>query len=530
MSTGAIVARAAGAIIVMNLLSRLLGFVRDVAVAQAYGATAAVDAYMVAYNMPFLIQAVLGGALMTAIVPVFTQYWVKEEDKPQAWRVLNIILNVTAVGLILASILGIVFSTQLVNLFAPGFTGEVVDLAAELTAIMFPAVIFMGVGMLFNGVLNAGGHFAIPATTTGFSNLVILFTVIFFSSTYGIHGLAVGTLVSMLGYLIIQVPVLKKMGWKWTPAIDISHPGVRTVGKDLLPILIGVAVNQVYLTINNFMASGLEEGSIAALNYAWKLMQVPLGIFVVAISNAIFPTLSTQAIKGQLDELVATMMKGLKLVALITLPASVGLMVLPIPIIKLLFERGAFDETATVMTAAALVAFSVGIFAQAANLVIIRAFYARHRTVLPVVLSFLSIVINIILSLIFREYLLKVSPQIAHAGLPLANSIAGTVNTVLLYYYLRKDLPVLKRYSFIGSFSKVFLASLIMGVGAWLTDQGLAIALADYTSRAFLALRVMISIGVGVGLFGILVYLFKVEEVDLIKGMILQKLGKKRGV
>lgn len=501
MTTGQKIASAAGGIVLMNLFSRLLGFGREMVIADEFGASMAVDAYLVAYTIPYFLQAILGAALVTAAVPIFTQYIV-DDNKDEAWKVASILINLTGLILVGFTVLGVVGASLLVKMMAPGFGPEAAELATFLTKIMFPTVIFMGVGMLLTGILNAFHFFAVPAFAPGFSSLVIILTVIFLGGQYGIYGLAVGTLVSMVGFLLVQFPLLKKLKFKYTFSLDYSHPAVKKVGVTIMPIVIGVAVNQIYFALNRIFASGLAEGSIAALNYAMRLMNLPLGIFVVAVSTAIFPALAAQAIKNEKRELGHTLMRGLRLVTLVSIPAAVGLIVLAEPVVRLLFERGAFDHRATLMTAQALVFFSIGMFAQAANLVITRAYYAVDDVRTPVIMSLISVGVNLILSFIL------VTPM-GHGGLALANSLAATVNTVLLYFYLNRHLESVPHYKFFVSLGKISLASLLMG---YLTVKTFTIL------PGHLVIQVAGAIGAGVVVYGLAVLVLREEEaLNLIK-------------
>ncbi|MDW7674354.1 MAG: murein biosynthesis integral membrane protein MurJ [Bacillota bacterium] len=495
MSAGNKMVKAAGAIVIMNLLSRLLGFGREMAIADKFGVSTAVDAYLVAYTIPYFLQAILGAALVTAVVPIFTEYLVEKREK-EAWMLVSNLLNISFAVLLLFTIMGVGFSTLLVKLTAPGFNPEATELASSLTKIMFPSVIFMGVGMLLTGILNAFHYFALPAFAPGFSSLVIIIAVIVFGSKYGITGLAVGTLVSMLGFLIIQLPILRKLGFRYSFTFDYKHPDIKRIAATIMPIVIGVAVNQIYFAINRVFASGLAEGSIAALNYAFRLMQLPLGIFVVAVSSVIFPTLSAQAIAKDYPKLKATLMRGLRLVTLIAIPAGVGLIVLAEPIVALLFERGAFDATATAMTAKALIFFSVGMFAQAANLVITRAYYAVQDVRTPFIMSLISIIVNVVLSFILIK-------PLTHGGLALANSLAATVNTGLLYFYLTRHLEGLPHKQLGASLLKILIAS---GVMAWFTLKIFTLV------SGSLMIQVAIAILVGAFVYGGLIILLREEE------------------
>ena len=314
--------------------------------------------------------------------------------------------------------------------YGPGFDQPTRDLAALLTIIMFPSVVFMGAGMLITGILNARKSFAVAAFAPGFSSLIIILSVLFLGDL-GIEYLAWGTLLSFAGGFLIQVPALYRAGFSYKWEWSLKHPEVKGIFTNLLPIFLGTAVNQIHLAINRFFASGLAEGSISALNYSGKLMNLPMGIFALAISSAIFPTLSEQAVKDDRDALGKTLLKGLRMVLLVTIPASAGLMALKTPVVKLLFERGAFDQTATAMTAEALFYFALGMFAMAANMVITRAYYALRDVKTPLYLGLISIAVNIIFSIVLM-------PLLGHSGLALANTTAAVFVSATMYWGLEK--------------------------------------------------------------------------------------------
>ncbi|MGI6713173.1 MAG: murein biosynthesis integral membrane protein MurJ [Bacillota bacterium] len=508
------IAKAAGVVLIMNLASKILGFVRETFIAHEFGASNFTDAYLVAYTLPYFLQAILGFALVTAVVPILTKYLV-DGDYDEAWHVASTILNLTLVALTVFTIIGIAGAAFLVKITAPGFTPELAKLATGLAQIMFPSVVFMGVGMVITGILNASYKFAVPAFAPGFSNLIIIFSVVFFGARFGITGLAVGTLISFIGFLLLQVPVLRSVRFKYSFVIDIKHPAVRQAVVSIGPIILGVAVNQIYFALNRIFASGLAEGSISALNYANKLMNLPLGVFVAAVTSAIYPALSAYAIKGDRKALTDTMLRGLNMVCLITIPAAVGLMVLKVPVVQLLFERGAFDRQDTIATAIALFYFSLGLFPGAANMIITRAYYAVDDVKTPVVVGAFSIIINLVLSILFLNYL-------SHAGLALANSLAAAANTVMLFIKLKKHLPYLQGRNLLISLGKSCLASLIMAI---LTGSTMFFFTARFELEMSrnVALAVMTAVTVGLVSYVISVVLLKVEEVCYIKNALLQK-------
>ncbi|HHT62349.1 MAG TPA: murein biosynthesis integral membrane protein MurJ, partial [Clostridia bacterium] len=436
----------------------------------------------------------------------------------EAWHVASTILNLTALVLSFLTILGMVGAGFLVKITAPGFNPDSARLAAYLTRIMFPSVVFMGVGMVISGILNASYKFAIPAFAPGFSNMIIIASVVLFSARYGITGLAVGTLVSFMGFLVLQIPVLKRVKFKYSLVLDLKHPAVRQLMLTIGPIVLGVAVNQINLALNRIFASWLAEGSISALNFAMKLMNLPQGIFVAAVASAIYPTMSAFAIKGEKKFFSETLLRGLGMVSLITIPAAVGLMVLRVPIIQLLFERGAFDHAATLATASALLYYSLGLFPGAANMVITRAYYAVGDVRTPVFAGIFSIAVNLILSVLFMG-------PLAHSGLALANSLATGANTLYLYYGLRKHLSFLKGKKLLISLGKICLASGMMALATWWAAAFLGTRL-DLEAKGNLALLVISTIALGGCSYFAFVIMLKVEDVRLLLDDLWKKIKK----
>ncbi len=513
------IARSAGIILIINMAVKILGFLRETFIARGFGATWLTDSYLVAYTLPYFLQAILGYALVTVVVPVLTKYRL-EEDSAQASLVGSSLINLMSILLAGLTIIGIIIAPGLVFITAPGLPPEAAALSVKLARIMFPSVVFMGVGMVITGILNSGFRFGWAAFAPGCSNLIIILGVVFFPGA-GITGLAYATLISFLGLLLIQLPSLKKSGFKYTLVCDFRHPAVRGVLRDILPIVLGVAVNQIYFALNRVFASGLAEGSISALNYASKLMNLPVGIFVAAVASAIYPSLSARALEKDAGLLAETMEKGLGLVALVAIPSAVGLIVLRNPIVALLFERGAFDAQATQITAYALLFFCLGLVPVALNMVLTRAYYALGDVRTPVMVGLLSIIANIIASLLFLK-------PLGHGGLALANSLAALINTVILYLGLGKKIPGLITAGFGKALLKMLSASLIMALCLY-AFLPLLKALGGYGS-AWLALRIGVLVALGAAAYLLAAFFLKVKEIKelltLIKHKILHSPGK----
>jgi len=449
------IARAAALVLAMNLGSRLLGFVRDAVIAREFGASGATDAYLVAYTLPYSLQAVLGMAFVTVMVPAITSYLVKGEED-EGWRVASSVFNGTGLVLAFFTILGLVFAPVLVGILAPGFDQEDLVLATRLTRIMFPSILFMGLGMMVTGVLNSHKRFGLPAFAPAFTNIIIILAVVFFGANYGIEGLAAGTLVGFVGFLVIQLPGLKRIEMRYQLILDREHPAVRKVAVAVLPATFAVAVNQIVLAMNRFFASGLVPGSITALDFGNRIMNLPLAIFAAAVSTVIFPTLAEEAAGKDLASFSRTFFRGLRLVSMAILPAAVGLMVLGEPVVRLLFQRGAFDAGATHLTAGALLYFSAGLWFLASNTLLTRAYYALEDLRTPVIAGLAAIFSNLIFSFAFL-------PVLGHQGLALANTLAAGVNAFFLFFFLYRRLPGWREAGLGIPLMKMLVASLLMG-------------------------------------------------------------------
>ncbi|GEA14697.1 putative lipid II flippase MurJ [Moorella sp. E308F] len=510
-------AKAASIVLLLNLLSRVLGFVRDASIAARFGAGPATDAYLVAYTIPFFLQTILGMAFVTVMVPVVTAYLVRD-DRDQAWAIASAVGNWTFLIMTLLAAAGAGLAPWLVQVLAPGFAGPVYDLTVKLTRIMFLSLPFMGTGMLISGILNAGYIFTSPALAPAVSNLVIIATVVLAGQAFGITGLAVGTVLSFAAYLAIQLPDLPRLQFRYSWRLLSHHPAVKRIGRNLLPVSLSLAVVQLYLATNRFFASRLAAGSITALDFGNRLVTLPLGIFVASVTTAVFPSLAEQAARQDRREMAHLVDRGLGLVALTIMPAAAGLIVLREPLVRLVFERGAFDPRATTMTAVAVLFYSLGLLAQAMHPILTRAFYALQEVVVPVTTGLFSVTLNIIFS-----YLLV--PYLGHGGLALANSLAASLYSLLLYLALYRRLPELKAAALLGSTLRTGMAAVGMGLLVWLAGRGLGV-FAWSQSLLGLFIRLTGLIAAGVFLFWGLALLLRIEEVNLISFMLRRRLHR----
>ena len=496
-----VVLKATVLIMVLTLLSRILGFVREMVLASVFGASKVIDAYLAAQIVPNFFASFIGGGLMVVVIPIINEY-LTQKDQKSANYVTNSILTVAYIALGAITIIGIFTAPYLINFVGSGFQGETFKLAQLFSTWLFPLAVFMSLTQILSGVLNAYQHFLAPALGPVLNNVILISIILLFGKTKGVLALVGGTLAGWIAYQLIMLPALKKTGYKYQPVFDLRHPVVIRAWQMFLPVIIGTTFSQLNLLVDRMLASSLTEGSISALNYASKLYQLPLGIISLAVSSAIFPSLSALSSQGEKEKLIDLTRFGLKLSTVISLPAQVGLMVLATPIVAVLFERGAFDERATSMTSGALFFYSIAIVFYVINIVLTRLFYAQNDTITPLKVGALAVFGNIGLNLILVKIL-------AHRGLALGTSFATILSNVLFFYYAQKKTGNLFNKDLNSFFAKSFAASLIMGIFIYKSYNLL------FTMGQAAALFLAIAFG-GV-LYFLLLVLFKVEEVKYLK-------------
>ncbi len=455
------IAKAASVVGGATFLSRVFGFIRDMVVAQFFGAGLATDAFFVAFRIPNLLRRLVGeGSLTASFIPVYTEY-INQRPKKEGDELVNTSFSLLALLLIVVVGLGIVFSPWIVKVMAYGFSQEPEKfrLTVLLNRVMFPYIFFIGLVALAMGVLNAWKHFAAPALAPVLLNIAIIACALLFSGLLEepILALAIGVLIGGVAQLLLQIPFMWKRGISFRPQFTFSHPGVKRVASLMAPSILGLGVTQFNVLISTFLASYLPEGSVSYLYYADRLLEFPMGIFAIAIATAVLPTLSEYSARNNLQGLKETVSFALRLVFLVTLPAMVGLIVLRHPILNLLFRRGAFTALSVDMTAQALLYYALGLAGFAGVRVIVPAFYSLQDTKTPVKVAFLALLANAGFGIIFMF-------PLRHGGLALATSVAAALNFILLLVVLKRRLGRMGAARILRSFYRSLVASILMGV------------------------------------------------------------------
>ncbi|RLT28328.1 MAG: murein biosynthesis integral membrane protein MurJ [Chloroflexi bacterium] len=423
---------AAGIVAMGFVASRLLGLLRSVAIAHAFGTDPQLSAYWVAFRLPDLVFQVLAGAtLSAAFIPTFSRVRMRNGEA-SAWRLASDVLNIVSIATTIMAIIAFILAPVIVPWLAPGLGNssgralELRQLAVNLTRVMLLSPIMFGVSGMVTGILNARQHFFAPALAPLIYNLSIIAGALLLARPFGVRGLAAGVVIGSVGHLLVQLPALRTVGMRWAPSIDLNSPGVREVARLMGPRVIGLAAAQLNFITVVFFASYVSDEAISALTYAFLIAMLPVGVVGMAISTAVFPTLAQQAAAQQMETMRESLSRSLRLILFLAIPASVALMLLAWPVVRITLQRGAFDGHSTDLVAAAVIWYSIAVFAHSGTEILSRGFYAVADTRTPVALAVLAVIVNAGLSAAL------VSP-FGVRGLAAATSVAAIIEFALLF-------------------------------------------------------------------------------------------------
>ncbi|MDD5016114.1 MAG: murein biosynthesis integral membrane protein MurJ [Atribacterota bacterium] len=511
METKHKIAKYAGIVILATLFCRILGLGREIVISNRFGAGIETDAFFIAFMIPNLLRSFLGeGALNSAFIPIFTEYLTNHDRKKAEYFASNV-LSILMIILIIIVILGILGAPLLIDIIAIGFKNNLYkyQLAINLTRIMFPYIGFVAVAALFMGILNSYDHFLVPALAPAMLNISVIIFALALSFKYGIFSIAWGVVLGGLGQALIQAPILIRKKIKYNFVVNFNDPGTKKMLKLLIPAMVGLAITEINVVVDRTIASTLIDGSISALYYANRLIQFPLGVFGIAISIAIFPTLAKHIAKNNIPEFKKSLIFGLRMLLFTTIPSVVGLIVLKDSLIRLIYEHGTFNRVASNMTASALLYYSIGLFAYACVRLITMSFYALKDAKTPVKIGIYIVFINIVLDLILVRYL-------AHSGLAFATSIAAILNLIILLKVLTDRTGTIELKPQGLFLIKIVISSIFLGIICILISNYFANVL-DLNNKYNQAIQVIVSIFSGGTVYLISSYLLGVKEVRSLK-------------
>lgn len=527
------IARAAGTVMFAFAFGQIIGLIRRILVAQAFGAGAELDAFVAANRVSeTLFNLVAGGALGSAFIPTFTGLLAKD-DKKSAWKLASAVANWVALVLSLLAALAAIFAPQIVrHALAPGFSANPAQFALTVTLLriqLFSAILF-GLSGLVMGILNSHQVFLIPALTPSMYQIGMIFGVLVLVPSMGIYGLAWGVVIGAFFHLALQVPSLLKLNRqdakstkgslsspRYIPTLGFGDANVGEVIRLMGPRLLGVAVVQLNFWVNTWLASSMADGSVAGIEYAFALMLMAQVAIAQSIATAAMPTFSAQYALGKLDEVRHSLAATIRGVLLLSVPAAVGLILLRVPLITLLYQRGEWTERSTQLVAWALLWYAVGLVGHSVMEILARAFYSLHDTKTPVIVGMIAMSLNVVFSIAFAALFERIG-WMPHGGLALANSLATALEMVGLLVLMRKRLGGIEGASILRGLGKVTLAAAGMGSVLFWWNQ------AQITSAAWLSALGGIAIGGPVYFVG--VWVLKIPEIRDGVAFIRRRLGK----
>ena len=512
MSAAGSLARAGLIVSGAFLVSRVLGYVRIFVIADTFGATPELDAFFAAFRIPDLIfQLVAAGALSSALIPIVSGLFTTGEHD-RAWRVVSTVINLMLIGLAVLSVSLFILAPVVVPIITPGFEGAQLEATIELTRIMLLSPIFLALGAVATSVLNAGGRFAAAAVAPVVYNLAIIGGALLLGPTLGVDGLAFGVVAGSLGHLLVQVRPLARFGFRYSPRIEPSDPQARKALVLMAPRAIGLGASQITFIIVTALASLLGTGAVSDFNFAFALLQIPLGIIGVPLGIVVLPSLSRDAAVGREDAFAGLLTRALRLLIYVMIPIAVLAAVVRRPVVEILFGSGKISEADLDLIAATLAAFLVGLTAHALIAVLARAFYARQDTVTPVLAAVAAVAINCTLAI------LLVGPY-GLPGIALAIAIAAWIEAVTLLAILYRRLPHLELSGLGRVGAEAIVACIVAGLGAsWMLGV-VGDALGTDPGRVLLIVQVVL-VSVAFGLvYAALSLALRIPELPSIVGV-----------
>ncbi|MEZ5291385.1 MAG: murein biosynthesis integral membrane protein MurJ [Vicinamibacterales bacterium] len=476
--TSAGLARSAGVVGAATMTSRVLGLARDQVLAYWFGAGDAMDAFLVAFRVPNLVRDLFAeGAMSAALVPTFSKT-LAADGRDRAWRLGNSVMNALALVTGALVIAAIVFAPQLVGWMAGDFAdvpGKF-ELTVTLTRIMAPFLVLVAVAAACMGMLNSLDVFFVPALAPAMFNVASiavglgLVPVAISAGVEPILAMGIGTLLGGLGQVLLQWPALKARGYRYLPRLDLADPGLHRILVLMGPGIVGLAATQLNVFVNTVVATSQGTGAVSWLNYAFRVMYLPIGLFGVSIATAATPTVSRQAAAGDMATMRSTLASAVSLMLMLNVPATVGLVVLSGPIVRLLLERGSFAAADTAATAAAVQLYAIGLVGYSIVKILSPAFYALGRSRTPAAVGVVSVLLNAVLSV-------SLAPVFGYRGIALSASIAALVNAASLIWLMRAALGGLELGRVLATAVRIAIAAAAMGAVAWWGERWLTVVL-----------------------------------------------------
>lgn len=492
------------------IVSKILGFGREIILSYFYGTSYVSDAYIVSLTIPTVIFSFLMSGISTGYIPMFSEID-KEYGEVRGQYYTNNILNLLMVLCTGLVILSLMFTPQIVKLFASGFKGETFLIAVKFTRISLFGVYFTGIISILTGFLQIKGRYIVAALLGLPLNIIIVLSV-FLSSNIDVSLLPIGNIIGLVFQLILLMPFVRKEGYRYKFVFNLKDDSIKKMGRLVLPVIIGASVNQINLLIDRTLASIITIGGISALNYANKLNAFVQGIFVASISTVMYPNISKMVAENDSGGLKKSLSESINLINILVIPTTIGVLIFSEPIIRMIFGRGAFDYSGINMTSNALFFYSIGMVGYGLREVLAKSFYALHDTKTPMINGTIGVIINIVLNIVLSKYM-------GIGGLALATSVSAIFTTISLFISLRKKIGHFGIKQISITFIKSLFASLFMGILAKLCFDYLSTILSYNFS-------LIISIVIGAVSYFVIIYFMKIEDINVIVEGIKKKIVK----
>lgn len=500
-------------LIIITLLSKILGFGRELALTYVYGTTALADAYLTALSIPTVLFSSVATALKTTFIPLFCEVD-KTDGRKESIKFLNNVLNILIILSIIFSIVVFIFAKPLVKVFAIDFSGQKLMTTISFTRIMVFGVLFIGLSNIMGAWLQINGNFTVPGMI-GLPYNILIITGIIVSSKGNINIMVIGTILAIASQFLFQLPFAIKYGYKYKPYINIKDKYLKKMLILIIPVFIGVGVNQLNTIIDRSLASTLGDGAITVLNSANRLNGFVLGLFIATIASVVYPNLSKVSIVNNKEKFIKSVYQSINTIVLLIIPISIGSIVLSEPVVRIVFERGAFNSESTDLTATALLCYSIGMIGFGLREILNNVFYSLQDTKTPMINGALAMGMNIILNIVLIKFL-------GHAGLALATSISSIICIVLLFNSLKKKIGYFGQDKVLNTLIKSLIAASIMGFATNNVYKLTAGILGVGFIKESIAL--FVSICIGAIIYCVIVILLKVEEINIVIGRIKKKL------
>lgn len=517
-------------IAIFTILSRILGLFRDHLLASHFGAGTELDIYFAAFKTPDLVYSIiLAGGVLVSLLPIFSDYI--KENKQKAWELINNIINIFLLVLIFFSVLFIIFTSQIVGLLLPGLDPAYLDTAINLTRLIFIGAFFFGLSSIFSTILNYFDRFLVYSIAPILYNLGIIFGIVFLSSSFGIYGAGMGVVVGAFFHFFIQFIASLNYGYRYKPVLDLKMQGVKDFFKLLFPRTIAATASQINLIVITAIASGIAAGAISIFNFSNNLRYLPVGIIGISFATAAFPHLSKSVTDNNKTEFLRKFQKTFLTVLYFSFPVGLLMLIQKDIIVKIVLEAGAFTASATKITAICLGVFSLSLFAQCLEPIILRGFFSLKDTKTPTVISLIFLVVNVLLSLFvvnllsnniaLNDYFLNLlqlenAQEVVLLGLIFAFNLSLIIDFLLLFIFFKKKTKDLDVKMLLCEFGKIVLCSAVMAVFSVLLMDIIEelVSISGFFSYLFEFCAITIS---AFAFYFILSKFFKVKAVDLFK-------------